>query len=374
MLARGVRAGVQEYLINLLNYLPPKDATADFRLFYNGFRKVRLDFPWINFQNVKVYPFSFPNRFIDLSIKVFGRPRLDRLIGGVDLFFSPHFFSAPLSKRVKKVTTFHDLSFEREPRFFSFRQRLWHWQVQARKAAKSSAKIIAVSRSTKEDLVNLYKIKPEKIEVVYSGIDQKFRVLSESETVLEKTRLKKNHNLPENFILYLGTIEPRKNIIGIIKAFDILKQDGFFADLNLVLAGSFGWLFDDIVKTWRSSPHRDSIKFLGFIEDEDKVGLYNLAKAFIYPSFFEGFGFPPLEAMACGVPTIVSASSSLPEVAGDGALLVDPYKIDDIYEGLKSVMCDRRLYQDLKFKGISRAKSFSWEKCARQTSQVLRSS
>jgi glycosyltransferase involved in cell wall biosynthesis len=339
MLARGARAGVQVYLINLLNYLPRLDPTVGYRLFYNGFKKVKLDFPWVDFENVRIHPFSFPNRFVDLSIKIFGRPRLDRFLGGTDLFFSPHFFSAPLSRGVAKITTFHDLSFEREPRFFSLRQRIWHWQVRARNAARSSAKLIAVSKSTKQDMVNLYKIKAEKIEVVHSGIDPAFRILSETEMEPEKNRLREKYGLPENFILYVGTIEPRKNIGAIIKAFNFLKRRKEFADFGLVLAGGFGWLFGDILQIWRSSPFRDDIKFTGSVW-EDRMGLYNLAKIFVYPSFFEGFGFPPLEAMACGTPAIVSHSSSLPEVVGEAAILVDPYKVDEIYAAMKSVLED----------------------------------
>lgn len=372
MLARGARAGVQVYLINLLNYLPQLDPAVGYRLFYNGFKKVKLDFPWVDFKNVKVYPFSFPNRFIDLSIKIFGRPRLDKLLGGTDLFFSPHFFSAPLSPGVAKVTTFHDLSFEREPRFFSLRQRIWHWQVRARNAAKSSAKLIAVSNSTKQDLVNLYKIKPEKIEVVYSGIDPVFRNLSEAEKDKEKFRLRRKYGLAENFILYVGTIEPRKNIGAIIKAFNLLKQHKEFADFGLVLAGGFGWLFGDILRIWRSSPFRDDIKFIGSVWEE-RLGLYNLARIFVYPSFFEGFGFPPLEAMACGTPTIVSNSSSLPEVVGAAAISVDPCKIDEIYAAIKLVLEDKELYRSLQLKGIERAALFSWEKCSRETLDVLKS-
>ncbi|MDP1629164.1 MAG: glycosyltransferase family 1 protein [bacterium] len=373
MLARGVRAGVQEYLINLLGQLPLKDPNINYRLFYNGLRKVKLDFPWLDFSNIRVYDFIFPSRLIDFSTKIFNRPRFDKMMGGIDLFVSPHFFSAPLSRGVKKVTTFHDLSFEREPRFFSFRQRLWHRTVRAKKAAQTSFKLIAVSRSTKEDLINLYKIKPDKIEVIYSGIDPKLRILSKEELILERLRLKGKYNLPDNFILYLGTIEPRKNIIGIIKAFNLLKKKSGFDEFHLVLAGSWGWLFDETLKIWRSSPFCDSIKFLGPIPAQDRVGLYNLARVFIYPSFFEGFGFPPLEAMACGTPTVVSTSSSLPEVVGGAAVLVDPYKIEEIYEALKLILGDCRLYRHLRLEGLKRAKQFSWEKCAQKTLAVLKS-
>jgi len=182
------------------------------------------------------------------------------------------------------------------------------------------------------------------------------------------TAVRKKYNLPDRFILYFGTIEPRKNIIGLIKAFELLKRK---RPVNLVIAGAKGWLDKDIFKTANQSKQARDIFFTGFIEEVDKPYLYNLAELFVYPSFFEGFGFPPLEAMACGVPTIVSNVSSLPEVVGRGALMIDPYHIDELAWAMETVLTDNMLKEKLIEKGISQAKKFSWKKCARQTLKVL---
>lgn len=228
--------------------------------------------------------------------------------------------------------------------------------MNARRDARRTNKIIAVSESTKNDLINLYQIKPEKIKVIYSGIGKQF----------QPAKVKNQYGLPEKFILYFGTIEPRKNLIGLIKAFQMIKKKN--PDLKLVLAGSKGWLYEDIFKTAKGDK---DIIFTGFIKEEDKPALYNLASVFVYPSFFEGFGFPPLEAMACGTPTIVSNNSSLPEVVGEAALMVDSYNLDELAWLMNEVLNDLKLREELKQRGLAQAKRFSWERTARETMKVL---
>jgi len=178
----------------------------------------------------------------------------------------------------------------------------------------------------------------------------------------------KKYNLPDKFILYFGTIEPRKNIIGLIRAFELLRKK---QPIKLVIAGAKGWLYQDIFKAARQSKYRREIIFTGFVEETDKPYLYNLAELFVYPSFFEGFGFPPLEAMACGVPTIVSRTSSLPEAVGQGALMIDPYHTDELAWAMEIVLSNQDLRGRLIQEGIAQAKKFSWPKCARQTLKFL---
>jgi len=213
--------------------------------------------------------------------------------------------------------------------------------------------------------------------VIYSGVGKQFRPIKNGSVALKLTaqptvKLKKKYNLPDRFVLYFGTIEPRKNLIGLIKAFELLKSQGERgSQIKLVIAGTNGWLYKDILKTAQESKYRRDIIFTGFIEDKDKPYLYNLAELFVYPSFFEGFGFPPLEAMACGLPTIVSHTSSLPEVVGQGALMIDPYNIDELAWAMEMALTDSNLKERLIKKGIAQAKKFSWSKCARQTLKVL---
>ncbi len=361
-LARGAQSGVEEYALNLLPRLFSLDRTIGFKLFYNAFKKKKLDYPWVGASNVKLYQFSIPNRFLQASSFFLDSPKIDKLIGGADVFFSPHFILAPVSKKCKKIITFHDLSFEYYPEFFSWQRKIWHTLMKPKKQAELADKIIAVSQSTKEDMVNLYKIAPEKIEVIYSGISEEFRELEKSE--LQEVREK--YHLPEKFILYFGTIEPRKNIIGIIKAFELLKSDE-----KLVIAGSPGWLCKNIYKVAKNSSRAKDIVFAGFIEKKDKLALYNLAELFIYPSFFEGFGFPPLEAMACGTPTIISNTASLPEVAGEAAMIVDPYNINDIAVAIKEVLGNEKLREEMKERGLALSKKFNWQTCAEQTLKTI---
>lgn len=364
-LARGVQSGVEEYTLNLLPRLFGSKDT-EFKLFYNAFKKNKLNFPWVDFPNVKIFRRSIPNRFLQLSSFFFDYPKIDKIIGGADVFFSPHFVFSSISNKCRKIVTFHDLSFEYYPEFFSFTRNLWHKLMKPKKQAQDADLIISVSESTKEDLINLYKIDPKKIKVIYPGIGDEFKKLDSSEI----KNIKEKYNLPDKFILYFGTIEPRKNIVGIIKAFDILRLK-LDTDIKLVIAGSPGWLYKEVYKTAKESEFKDDIIFCGFIDKEDKSSLYNLASLFVYPSYFEGFGFPPLEAMACGVPTIVSNCTSLPEVAGDGALLVNPYNVNEIFVAMKEVLADKALSDDLTSRGLNQVKKFTWQSCAEQTLKVL---
>ena len=362
MLSRGTRSGIEEYTINLLSNMLGLDNNIKYKLFYNGYKKVDLKYDFLKLSNVELKKFKIPNRLLDFSSQYLNYPKIDRLLGGVDIFFSPHIFSAPVSRNCKIVTTFHDLSFENHKEFYSASKNYWHFSMNPEKQAQRSNKIIAVSKSTKEDLIKIYKIRSEKIKVVYSGIRL------ESETI----DIKKKYSLPEKYILYLGTIEPRKNIIGIIKAFEKLKkQKTKNHKLKLVIAGSKGWLYENIFKTVQNSSVKNDIIFTGFIEDKDKSALYDLADLFVYPSFYEGFGFPPLEAMACGTPVITSNFSSLPEAVGDAAIMINPYNIDELAKGMEMVLTDEKLRNVLIERGFKQTKKFSWQKCAEETLEFI---
>lgn len=367
VLARGTRTGVEEYTINLLSELLSLDPKINYQLFYNAYQKAELNYPWLFLDNVHLKNFRIPNRLFFAGTRYFNQPKIDKLLGKVDVYFSPHFFTAPLSINCKKVVTFHDLSFERYPYFFSWRKRAWQkFLIDAQKEAKQADKIIAVSKSTKDDLISIYGIEPSKIKVIYSGVGKQFRIMNYESGI--KKKIRKKYKLPKKFILYFGTIEPRKNLIGLIKAFELLRKE---QSIQLVIAGTKGWLYQDILRTARESKYSRDIVFTGFIEETDKPCLYNLAEIFVYPSFFEGFGFPPLEAMACGKPTIVSCNSSLPEVVGQGALMIDPYNIDELAWSMETILTDKGLRERLVKKGIEQAKKFSWQKCAKETLKML---
>jgi len=364
-IAQGRHSGVEEYTLRILReFLKNKD--DEFLLFYNAFLKSELPEDILKNTNLSLKDFNVPNKILDAFL-FFGQPKLDKLVGGADIFFSPHFLAAPTSKNCKKVTTFHDLSFLHYPEFFSLRKKYWHFSQRPKKQARESDKIIAISKSTKEDLVNFYKMPEEKIQVVYSGVNDKMKPIEKDNELLKQ--IKEKYSLFDEFILYLGTIEPRKNIVGIIKAFLGVREK---KKIKLVLAGAFGWLYEDILKEAKNSKFKDDIIFLGFVDNKDKAGLYSLASVFVYPSFFEGFGFPPLEAMACGTPVVTSNCSSLPEAVGEAALMVDPFKPSEIAEALWLFLKDENLRNIYKKRGLERVKKFSWEKTGEKTLEAIK--
>lgn len=362
------KSGIEEYAENLLAHMLSLDGGIKFKLFFSSFDGGLKDYDFLHWPNVELFKFRFPNRALFYSSRLFNYPKIDKLLGGVDVFFSPHFFISALSCAVKRVTTFHDLSFEHFPEFFTKQQRFWHnfgmnpsWQ------AKFSDRIIAVSESTKNDLEKYYSIDPAKIDAVYSGVSPMIKRPSQERLELFRRR----EGMPEKFILFLGKLEPRKNVAGLIRAFNVLKSLGGFDDIHLVIAGSRGWLCDGIFREAAKSPHHRRIIFKNYVSDNERPFYCGLASAFVYPSFFEGFGFPPLEAMACGTPVVASNNSSLPEVVGEAGLLIDPYNVSDVAAAIKNLMEDRRLRESLIKRGLARAQQFSWQKCAEKTLEIL---
>ncbi|KKU83908.1 MAG: putative glycosyltransferase [Parcubacteria group bacterium GW2011_GWA2_47_8b] len=374
LLGRGGVSGIEEYTRNLMRTLLKTDQQNDYSLFYNGFRKFSISPPTPslpagqaglrragNFQT-KIINWRIPNKLFDMSTRFLGWPAIDKIVK-TDLVFSPHFNILKTAK-APRIVTFHDLSFLHHPYFFSRRQRFWHWLQGIKEQARRADKIIAVSEFTKSDLVNLLGVPTEKIQVIYSGIAEEFRAIANNANFLPN-----NANKP--FILCLGTLEPRKNVTAIIRAFNILKADPSFKDWQLVIAGRPGWLFKNILKEAKLSVWRDDIIFRGAVSGDERVLLYNLARVFVYPSFFEGFGFPPLEAQACGCPTVAADRTSLPEILGDSALLVNPWKVEDLAGAIKKAATDERERKRLIKNGLENARRFSWEKTAKQTLELF---
>lgn len=371
VLGSGKKSGIEEYAEQLLAHMLPLDPSIQYKLFYNSFRHSLPDYPWLKLPNVEVVRYRIPNRILFYVSLLFNWPKIDRLLGGVDVFFAPHFFLAPLSSECRRVTTFHDLSFVRFPEFFSWRKRIWHTvEMQPLWQARFSNRIIAVSDSTKHDLVECYHIDPARISRIHSGIAPSLRRPERQD--IERFRYDKH--LPRRYVLFVGTLEPRKNISGIIRAFSIVKDQSGMGDLGLVLAGPRGWLDGSIGEEIRQSSYANDIQVIGSVADDDRAALYAGAAAFVYPSFFEGFGFPPLEAMACGTPVVTANNSSLPEIAGDAALIIDPYNVSDIAQALSVLLSDESLRNRMIGRGLARSAEFTWRKCAQSTLETLRSS
>lgn len=357
-------SGVPEYTYNLVTEILKLDKKNEYRLFYNSARDISDRMPKFEAPNVEVIKRRYPNKILNyLLFKVFNRPKVDKLLG-VDLFLMPHMNFIALSGAAKSILIIHDLSFLRYPQFFSARKNFWHKMINVPKLVKKFDKIATISENTKNDIVELCGVSPEKVRVIYSGIGKEFKKI-ENKKSDEMLSIKKKHDLPDKFILFLGTIEPRKNIAGLILAYNELRSvNRGLEDHQLIIAGGAGWKGDDIFKTWKNSPYKDDIKFLGYIGREEKVCLYNLASLFVYPSFYEGFGFPPLEAMACGTPVIASFSSSLPEILGTAALLVDPYDCKDMAMAIERILKSDELRNNFIERGLDKAREFSWEKTA----------
>ena len=356
-------SGVSEYTLNLVRAILENDRKNEYKLFYNSGRDVRNRLPVFNYENVEIISRRYPNKIFNYFLqKIFRYPKIDKMLG-VDVFWLPHLNFISLSKESKKILTVHDLSFWRYPKFFSLRRNVWHCIINAKKLIQSADKIVAVSENTKYDIMDLAGINPSKIEVIYSGLDEQYKVMPRDDKNLALT--KEKYGLKDEFVLFLATLEPRKNIKGLIKAYSKFKKDNFWAEnIDLIIVGGKGWKTGDIFGEKEKSEYKKNIKFLEYIPREEKVYLYNLASVFVYPSFYEGFGFPPLEAMACGTPVITSSASSLPEVAGSCSLLVNPDSSEEISEAIRIVFSDKKIRDSLVEAGIKRAKELSWKKTA----------
>ncbi|MDR3582749.1 MAG: glycosyltransferase family 1 protein [Candidatus Pacebacteria bacterium] len=375
-LTDGRRTGVEEYTLSLLENIFEIDRKNKYVLFLNAWKEPRFDFSTLEkYPNVKLKRLRIPNKLLNFSFWYQDWPKINRLVGGADIVFSPNIIFGAVSKYVKHVTTIHDLSFERYPEYFSQKRRWWHIFINARKICRQANRIIAVSESTKKDVVSLYGIDPQKIAVIPSAVSDKFRIINRNDAKLVK--VKEKYNLPYKFILFLGTIEPRKNIVGLVRAFSAFQK---FARENkkddlqkykLVIAGSSGWKNEGIFQEINNSESKDDIQVINFVDDEDKPYIYNLASLFVYPSFFEGFGFPPLEAMKCGVPVIASNNSSLPEIVGNAGILIDPDKPEEIFRAMREVLSSRELQLELIKKGFEKADQFAWKKTAQKTLEIF---
>ena len=366
-------SGIPGYTYDLLHQLLACDQTNKYVLFYNTTKKIDISKWRFNQPNVWLAGCSWPNKLYNASNKFLNRPRIDRFIKqDIDLWYMPHFnfISLPGNKKIKKIITIHDLSFLRYPEFFSIYKNLWHQAINIKKLLLEFDQLIAISQNTKRDLVELCHISPDKIKVVPSAINSKYQVLDKTSGELRKFR--QQMNLPEKFILYLGTLEPRKNIESLILAYNNLRQHNpYLYDYQLIIAGGQGWKYEQIYQLAEQSPYQHDINFLGYVKEQDKVKLYNLASLFVFPSFYEGFGFPPLEAAACGIPTITSFASSLPEVMTDASLLIDPYNVQQLSLAIQQVLTNEALYQELVDKGLQRAREFNWQQTAEEYLQIF---
>lgn len=311
----------------------------------------------------KIYP--LPERWLTIAWHRFYLPiPLEWLAGRLDLFHAPNFILPPV-RQAKTLLTVHDLSFIRHPQGAVDSLRRWLNQVVPWSLARADH-ILADSASTKNDLIELYQIKADRITVVGAGVEARFQPLTDP--ILLDTVRQRYHLPPaEKFILGLGTLEPRKNFTGLIAAF---SASPVRETHHLVIAGGKGWLYDDIFAAARTSPVADRIHLIGFVADADLPALYNLADVFAYPSHYEGFGIPVIEAMACGTPVVCANNSCLPEVAGDSALQVTATDTPALAEAIHRLATEPELRQQTIEAGFRQASAFTWPAAAARLLQV----
>lgn len=362
------KTGVGEYTQALLEALFVSDKINQYYLYYNSSADITDNLPKWNQDNIHLVASHYPNKLLNLSIALCGLPKLDRLITKIthiklDLFYSPNLNFTALTKEIPFFLTIHDLAFAHFPEYYTAKQNWWHKILQPKKQCQRAKIIFTPSKNTKLDLVATYNLSSKKIQTIYPGLSPIFSQNSDLEA--KKNIVKKKYGLPNHFILFLGTIEPRKNIESIITAFEKVYSQLPFP-YYMIIAGAKGWKNAVIYNRANQSPYRDHIKFIGYIQAEEKPALYALASLFIYPSFYEGFGFPVLEAMAMGTPVITSPRSSLPEITAHCAHLIDPNNIRSIEFGILDTLRNPTINKKQNEQAEARSQIFSWQEPAKK--------
>ncbi|HLF02964.1 MAG TPA: glycosyltransferase family 1 protein, partial [Anaerolineales bacterium] len=345
-------AGIHRYILGLLAHLPAADPRFRYTVFTGDDAPV-------------------PDRAITVQRTSLRTERpLPRILweqcvqpafaGKLDLFHA-FAYASPALVRKPCVVTVHDLSFLRNPERFRFANRAY-LRLFTGLSVKRAARVIAVSEHTKRDVMNVYSLPAEKIDVVYSGLDEHFKRPS-PQAIAD---FRAAHGLPERFILYLGTIEPRKNLSTLIRAYGKVRPEG----VKLVCAGGRGWMYQDVFQTVEELRLSRDVIFPGFLPDDDLPLWYSAADVFVYPSAYEGFGLPVIEALACGVQTITTNGSALPEAAGAAALLVPPDDSAALADSLARLLNDPALQSELAARGPKQAARFNWPDAACNTARV----
>ncbi len=282
-----------------------------------------------------------------------------------NVYHAPHYV-LPVAIGCRSVVTIHDCIHLMFPQYLPSRLAHAYARTTMWAAARRANRILTVSEASKRDILHFFKVDPEKVVVVPNAIDERFWTVPGEEDL---ARVRERYQLEHGFILYVGNIKPHKNLVRLIEAFDQLRQNGF-DELKLLIIG------DEISKlpALRLAVHRHKlhkhVRFLGYLPHETLAILYRLASAFVFPSLYEGFGLPPLEAMASGAPVVTSNISSLPEVAGDAAVLVDPYDVGSIADGVRRVLDNPEFADELRRRGALRAREFSWERSVARTNEL----
>jgi glycosyltransferase involved in cell wall biosynthesis len=351
--------GNETYAVNLIEALAEIDQTNRYTLYVT--KKSALDRfadRWPNFQVKQTLPHTPLVRIpLTLSRELRTNP--------VDVLHVQ--YTAPPLAPCPVVVTIHDLSFEHLPE--TFKRRSWmQLRLTVRRTARHAAQIITDSEYSRQDISKTYGIAAERIVVTPAAASARFARVT-SPTELKKVR--DNYGIKRDYILSLGSIQPRKNLVRLIEAYSLLRQSRPEGKLpQLVLAGKRGWLDSETLKAAQRNTNDGDIVFTGYVAENDLPALYSSAECFVYPSYFEGFGLPILEAMQCGLPVIAGNRTSIPEIVADAGLLFDPFDTKALAETLLRLLDNEELRRVLSAKGLQRAAQFSWTKTAQQTLQI----
>jgi glycosyltransferase involved in cell wall biosynthesis len=356
------RTGVGNYCYFLLKHLIATAPDCTFLGFSSGSARVALGPLKSSVAHRRI---ALPTRVLYAIWNTFGAPAVDTFLGGVDVYHATNYFVPP-TRTARRVVTIHDLTFVSAPELCSPKIR-GVFSKQIRRFAREADAVIACSESTKSDIVRLLEIAPEKVTVVYEAVDEEIAPMDPGDAA---RRIEEEYGIRGPFVLFVSTLEPRKNVPVLLRAFARAARD---LPHKLVLVGGVGWNAGPIFATIRELNLSDRVVHTGFVSSLGALSaLYSGAAAFVFPTLYEGFGLSILEAMTCGCPVIASNSSSVPEVAGDAALLRDANDVEGIAAALRSVIDDARLRESLIARGHEQARKFSWDRCAKTTLEIYR--
>ena len=350
--------GIGTYVRNLLRHLSRIDQRTEYVLLCRAADCAGIEELGENFRAV---PESAPAYSIREQLRI----PMDLRREGIDLFHAPHYVLPPLTP-CRSIVTIHDCIHLRFPQYLPNRLAYAYARSSLWVATHRSNRVLTVSEASKRDILRYFRVPESKINVIPNAIDERFGEVPSADEVL---RVRERYQLNDPFVLYAGNIKPHKNLERLIEAFHTLRRGGLDT-VKLLIIG------DEISKyaALRRAVHKyklhKHVRFFGFVPDKTLAVLYRLAGVFVFPSLYEGFGLPPLEAMASGTPVITSNVSSLPEVVGDAALLIDPYEADAIAQAMRRVLTDAALREDLRQRGLQRVKEFSWERSVRRVHAI----
>jgi len=357
--ARARRTGTETYSLELIKALAQLTGPQSRLRLYTPHPPQHTDWPDAPHAETRVIPWPRLWTHLRLAAELWQHPP--------DVLFVPAHV-LPLYCPVPAVVTVHDLGYVHYPQAHRSFDR-WYLNWSTRRHTRLARHIFADSQATKNDLVDIYGADPQRISVVYLGRDENLAPVTEAGIIRQ---VKTRYQIEGDYLLYLGTLQPRKNLVRLVEAYHLVRQS-LETDVTprLVIAGQKGWLYREIFAKVQALGLEENVIFPGYVAGQDKPALLSGALAYVFPSLYEGFGLPILEAMACGTPVLTGNVSSLPEVAGEAALLVDPHRPTEIASGLAQLITDSNLRNKLVNRGFQQIQNFSWDKAAAQVLEIL---